>query len=43
MPEKTLHIKTFDGAPRQEIYFKDLMVGQGDTLMFKPTVGERDL
>jgi hypothetical protein len=42
LPEKVLHVKTFAPPPRPEIYLKDLTVGQGDTTMLKPTIGERD-
>ena len=42
LPEKVLHVKTFSPAPRPEIYLKDLTVAQGDTVMLKKTVGERD-
>jgi hypothetical protein len=42
LPEKTLHVKTFAPAPRPEVYLKDLTAGQGDTVMLKTTIGERN-
>ena len=38
--EKVLHMKTYAPVPRPEIYLKDLVVGQGDTVKVKQTVAE---
>jgi hypothetical protein len=38
--EKVLHLTTFTPPPRPAIYLKDLLVGQGDTVLLKRTVGE---
>ena len=35
LPEKTLHVKTFAPVRRPEIYLKNLVVGQGDTVMIQ--------
>jgi hypothetical protein len=40
LPEKTLHLKTFAPVARPEIYLKDLVVGQGDTVRLKTTADE---
>ncbi len=40
LPEKTLHLKTFAPVARREIYLKDLVVGQGDTVRLKTTADE---
>jgi len=38
--EKVLHMRTFAPVPRPEIYLKDLVVAQGDTVRVKQTVGD---
>ncbi len=35
LPAKTLHVKTFAAVGRPEIYLKDLVVGQGETVMIQ--------
>lgn len=38
--EKVLHLKTFVPPPRPEICLKTLVVGQGDTVRVKQSVGD---
>ena len=38
--EKVLHLRTFAPVPRPEIYLKDLIATQGDTVRVKQTVGD---
>ena len=38
--EKVLHLKTYAPVPRPEIYLKDLVVAQGDTVLVKAIVPE---
>ena len=39
---KVLHMKTFAPVPRPEIYLKDLIVAEGDTLKVKRVAGDYD-
>ena len=38
--EDVLHLRTFAPVPRPEIFLKDLVVAQGDTVRVKKTVGD---
>ena len=40
--EKVLHLKTFAPVPRPEIYLKDLVVTQGDTVRVKKSADDYD-
>ena len=40
--EKVLHLRTFAPVPRPEIYLKDIVVSQGDTVRVKKVVGDYD-